>query len=260
MPDDLSEVLYDLTPYRYAQNNPIRITDPDGNDDFFDINGNFVKRVDNGSTNIIVNNQIFSRANFSGNLSAVSKIMTYYHGQVSNASPLRNGKITVYNALYKTGKYSERYNSRDDSQTGAFQYSTMMNGASKNFFANGDANEIRFNIERGTAGGIWDDHNNVKNALVHEDHHVKQGVSRNEYNSNVGKYELDAYIAQFSDASFKETTGGFQKYMISNALHYVNTGLTSGHYDYVKKLNSTLGGLGNVIYNYDENKYEFQYK
>ncbi len=40
--DPIFEKAFDLTPYRYAQNNPIRIFDPNGIHDFFDFNGNLI--------------------------------------------------------------------------------------------------------------------------------------------------------------------------------------------------------------------------
>ncbi|MBS0000229.1 MAG: RHS repeat-associated core domain-containing protein [Cyclobacteriaceae bacterium] len=45
--DPISEEAYDLTPYRYAQNNPIKISDPDGLDDFYVIAGSMllIRRV-----------------------------------------------------------------------------------------------------------------------------------------------------------------------------------------------------------------------
>jgi RHS repeat-associated protein len=42
--DNLAEIAYDLTPYRYAQNNPIRLYDPNGNDDLYDIQSRFLMR------------------------------------------------------------------------------------------------------------------------------------------------------------------------------------------------------------------------
>ena len=54
--DPISEEAYHLTPYRYAQNNPIIIFDPDGLDDFYDSNGNFVYRLENETDNIMIVN------------------------------------------------------------------------------------------------------------------------------------------------------------------------------------------------------------
>ena len=52
--DPLCEKYYSISPYAYCGNNPVKYIDPDGRDDYYDKQGNYIKHEDNETDNIMI--------------------------------------------------------------------------------------------------------------------------------------------------------------------------------------------------------------
>ena len=55
--DPLAEKYYPYSPYMYCHDNPVNRIDPDGRDDYYTTNGDFLFRDDKETDNIIIRNQ-----------------------------------------------------------------------------------------------------------------------------------------------------------------------------------------------------------
>ena len=111
--DPLCEKYYSISPYAYCHDNPVNTTDPDGMDDYYDINGNFLGTNNNQTDYIYIANKfkplgiwngeshfgIYSRTALSkAELSAKtwSKILTRIAVNAGvKAEDLHNGAISV---------------------------------------------------------------------------------------------------------------------------------------------------------------------
>ena len=52
--DPLCEKYYDISPYAYCHGDPVNRVDPDGRDDYYDKQGNYIKHEDNETDNIMI--------------------------------------------------------------------------------------------------------------------------------------------------------------------------------------------------------------
>ena len=116
VPDPLAEKYYSVSPYSYCHDNPMNATDPDGRDDFFDENGNFIKKTKTGD-NIMIksgNNKYvnFTSVDFGKRHGALIGIGSYYLSQLDhdfNISVERTGGENPLDAavanIEGTGKY-----------------------------------------------------------------------------------------------------------------------------------------------------------
>ena len=111
--DPLCEKYYSISPYAYCHDNPVNTTDPDGMDDYYDVNGNFLGTNNNQTDYIYIANKfkplgiwngeshfgIYSRTSLSkAELSAKtwSKILTRIAVNAGvKAEDLHNGEISV---------------------------------------------------------------------------------------------------------------------------------------------------------------------
>lgn len=79
--DPLCEKYYNVSPYVYCHNNPVNMTDPDGKDDLFDENGNFLVRTKYGTSVMIKSGEGYTKitnVDFSNNQKIIENIGRHY--------------------------------------------------------------------------------------------------------------------------------------------------------------------------------------
>ena len=79
--DPLCEKYYNVSPYVYCHNNPVNMTDPDGKDDLFDENGNFLVRTKYGTSVMIKSGEGYTKitnVDFSNNQKVIENIGRHY--------------------------------------------------------------------------------------------------------------------------------------------------------------------------------------
>ena len=79
--DPLCEKYYNVSPYVYCHNNPVNMTDPDGKDDLFDENGNFLVRTKYGTSVMIKSGGGYTKitnVDFSNNQKVIENIGRHY--------------------------------------------------------------------------------------------------------------------------------------------------------------------------------------
>ena len=79
--DPLAEKYGDFSPYVYCHNNPVNMTDPDGKDDLFDENGNFLVRTKYGTSVMIKSGEGYikiTNVDFSNNQKIIENIGRHY--------------------------------------------------------------------------------------------------------------------------------------------------------------------------------------
>lgn len=98
-PDPLAEKYYDVSPYVYCHSNPINRIDPNGMDDFFTTNGEFIRSDNLKSSNIyIVTPQgavMLSEYDFSRNMRAMMYITHHYARKVGLTSQAK--RVGIHN-------------------------------------------------------------------------------------------------------------------------------------------------------------------
>ncbi|NLM68104.1 MAG: hypothetical protein GX180_13170 [Enterococcus sp.] len=211
--DPLAENTYSLTPYRYAQNNPISVFDVAGLSDYFDANGNYYG-TDNTDDDYI---RIISQENWAkiletdeyGNISVnVEQGMKLSIGFSKATDMNEDATLAVYNHYNPT-----------DLDLAAKQDETGAGGMT--FHAerkNGKTSErIDVRIEGNRKTKIADRANEIKNIFAHEKQHYddykKLGFE------GYKKVPLDireqrAVSAQMKHESYQGTRPGFQRAVV----------------------------------------------
>ncbi len=79
--DPLCEKYYSISPYAYCHDNPVNTTDPDGMDDYFNENGEFIRRTEAGSSVFVLQNNQYvdiSHIDFTNEMSTINAIGHHY--------------------------------------------------------------------------------------------------------------------------------------------------------------------------------------
>jgi uncharacterized protein RhaS with RHS repeats len=217
--DPLAENTYSLTPYRYAQNNPISIFDVAGLSDYFDVNGNYLG-TDNTDDDYV---RVISQENWNniqvtdddGNVSVNVEQGMELSTAFSEATDMsEEATLAVY----------DHYNPTD-LDLAAKQNETGAGGLT--FHAEkkeGKTSErIDVKIEGNRKTKIADHANEITNTFAHEEQHY------NDYkelgfdgfrNMPKDRREQRAVSTQMKHESFKGTRPGFQRAVIEYGKKY----------------------------------------
>ena len=218
VPDPLAEKYYGVSPYAYCHDNPMNATDPDGRDDFFDENGNFIKKtktVDNilvrSGDDKYVN---FASVDFGKRHGALIGIGSYYLSQVDH-----DFRLNV-----------ERTGGDNPLEAGV----ANIEGTGKYFILIDQDGKV--NPEYGIAS-------NLTNSFYHETRHRYDNST---LVKNIG--EVNAVLLQTQHPSWDKVTMSFAHSQASYAASQLNETLkykpnNNIMHEYVNKLNEAFVGI-----------------
>ncbi len=220
--DPLAEKFIESSPFGYVRNNPIIKIDPDGRDEWTvnETTGE-AKYTDNGSDNITINNTPIEKYKFDSQekLNALATIGGYYNDQNGGSENLYNNKILVLSyekyRLTASSNWDLDKKPRDKSTAPLmFAYSAKQFGTAED--------RIAITVEDGFISSSLKTKWNFRNALVHENVHLGQPLDKYDYKTYAPYFELSAYKTQMKHGTWSKTTEGYQKYMLSNTVDYLN--------------------------------------
>jgi RHS repeat-associated protein len=250
--DPGSESYYPMSPYSWVMNNPMKFIDPTGMfADYFDNRGEFIgdDGVDDGEIRILnsskndlptnlfesdgktisksvgtSNSQLLDKVGFRGNESALENIVNHYLGELGFD---QNAKVN----------YDSYSTMRGD---------PIMNRTIISLNRSGKINYAEFN-----------NYYNLKNTAVHERFHIDNHLGVNTTTEGGSQNHLDAYNAQISHGTWKNTTAGHRSHITGNIGYYISyISPSSTRANVLKKFESKLG----VKYEWVENKGYLKWK
>lgn len=231
--DPLAEKRFNISPYAYSSNNPVKRVDPTGmlDDDYFNVQGIFLGS-DNASTDfvrVISANKLLNFANNSlgiqatmgqmaeiavqlqsgtlnaGDGAAISDLVTDV--SLSN-SAIENITNHYDNALGEVeGKIADvKIGAKSLSPTIVMEASYKSPTKVLGFTLSGEKNRINVNVISGKMSSLLNTGSNIKNSLVHEYKHV----SDRKRSQSTNKAEIRAIDAQRSHPSWEGTTPSYK--------------------------------------------------
>ena len=206
--DPLAEKYPEISSYIYCHNNPVKLIDNDGADDFFSSSGYYVKS--SGQTNIIyiaVGGNIVpvTKLNLTSkaNRQTVANVVGYYASKIG-ISYYAKGGHPVGNSPKGTVGLSD-YSKPSDV--------TLAFNQGNNVFINRHNNKISELLSN-----IY----NFMNVLVHENKHKMMGHG----NTRITNYQhAEVYFAQISHSSFSKTTSEFKETILNSMTFYLSNAI-----------------------------------
>ena len=222
-PDPLSEEFPDKSPYAFANNNPLRFTDPTGMapedmippDDHFDFKGNYLYTDNKKSNNIIIHTGLtnysfgFNQTQLKdftftqGNYSTLSNIANHYSKEAGvDLKDVHNSKISVADAVltgYQGGQtqgHIEKYNDGNHSGIGVYGETALMNTDNK-------TSTISINLFDGKINPLLNDANAFKSTLDHEGGPIGHLVNPEKQHTSIYKDQIAKPFAKNSTPEFK---------------------------------------------------------
>ena len=220
--DPLAEKYYHISPYVYCKNDPVNRIDPDGRDDIFDSNGNFIRHTEGGSNVVILNenneNVALSQISFLDKKPALEAIARYYLSQVDpnefNVAVKQCGGGISSDAMLSNEQGTENY-------------------------------EIYVG-EGGNVNPMLNDANNFVNSCYHESRHRYDNST---WGSTIG--EVNAILQQTQHPSWFDVTKDFAYSQASYAVRKLNASMDYGETNsqtakhYINQLNTAFTGVAN---------------
>ena len=225
--DPLAEKNPGITPYHFCHNNPINRVDPDGKDDYYTRDGNYLgtnsaetdniyiaekdqyRKIDDGKYEINISSRVaLDKTELDAN--AYSNIFTNVLSQMEGEDKvdnLYNNKVSV-GVTFCDEDIKSQFNSpvlqeRDNALTEHIGTSIKVS-AKVNYGGNGD-NRFLFSTV-----------SNIQNLLgIHE--YKGHGVNRW---GNANKKHYDVYMLQMKHPTWKKTTKEFKQTQIENSKQY----------------------------------------
>jgi RHS repeat-associated protein len=209
-----------LSSYSVLSNSPIWKIDPDGDDDYFDSTGKFLRRDNKKTSNIIVvsniNNKkvetqlrdvVFTKSN----AKTLANIGKYYAEKEGlPVKSLRNQNLSV--------GFSNDSKGRPDTGSLYNSGSVALIGGSDIMNHSEYYNTINIVVVNGTINPLINDFNNMTSTLTHEFSHKK-------IEGGDGFEHLQVYYDQITNPNFKNTTEDFKSTQYSNIESIINKGL-----------------------------------
>ena len=235
--------------YVCFSDNPIIRIDPNGDDDFFDIYGNFKGHTETkfNYIRIINSNQTYESAK--ENVTSNTKLLSEY-----NYLPNEFANRTMLKRIVNTYSYRSIKNtigfidiSKEDASFGT------------------DPKTCEISLVINSKTGLINESNNISDQLIssleHEKVHEVQGQELENY---TGMMEIPAIMAQVNSLTFNKVTDNFKHALMSYATLSINAALSKNKVsiDDAKKavdviMNSKLGDYG--LIQYDEKTNQVNY-
>ena len=206
--DPLAEKYPEISSYIYCHNNPVKLIDNDGADDFFSSSGYYVKS--SGQTNIIyiaVGGNIVpvTKLNLTSkaNRQTVANVVGYYASKIG-ISYYAKGGHPVGNSPKGTVGLSDY--SKPSDVTLAFNH----------------GNDIFINRHNNKISELLSNIYNFMNVLVHENKHKMMGHG----DKAITNYQhAEVYFAQISHSSFSKTTSEFKETILNSMTFYLSNAI-----------------------------------
>ncbi len=228
------------SPYDAFSNNPIIMIDPEGDDDFFDVYGNFLGRSEKGNTIRIVNaGETFETAQ--NNILGVTKLLTDFNYSISEKSN-RAMLLTIANIYAPIAELENGEVGIRDSDKGG------PGNAAAVYVDSEDKIYVFVNSSNGLINNTLNDGQNFINVLVHEKYH------RMDKKSHFSIDHIYAIIYQSNHSSWENTTEQHKFAALNYASKLLNEALNYGYdiLDINKRVDdinkSPLGEVGEMFY------------
>ena len=200
--DPMAEKYPNIGAYIYCHGNPIKLVDPDGRDDFFNLGGVLVKN--SGQTNNIY-------VMVSGKPILITKLDL---GNKANRQTVAN-IIGHYAAQIGVSYYAKGGNPIGNNPEGTVGLSVSNN---PKVLALNKGNSIFVNKYKNTISNFLSNVYNLKNILVHENTHKK---GKHGFKSITNFEHAEVYSAQLEHASFSKTTSDFKEEVLNSMTSYL---------------------------------------
>ncbi len=206
--DPLAEKYPEISSYIYCHNNPVKLIDNDGADDFFSSSGYYVKS--SGQTNIIY-------IAVGGNIVPVTKL---------NLTSKAN-RQTVANVVgYYASKIGISYYAKGGHPVGNSPKGTVglsdYSKPSDVTLAFNRGNDIFINRHNNKISELLSNIYNFMNVLVHENKHKMMEHG----DKGITNYQhAEVYFAQISHSSFSKTTSEFKETILNSMTFYLSNAI-----------------------------------
>ena len=206
--DPLTEKYPEISSYIYCHNNPVKLMDNDGADDFFNSSGYYVKS--SGQTNIIyivVGGNIVpvTKLNLTSkaNRQTVANVVGYYASKIGISYYAKGGHPVGNNPKGTVGLSDY---SKPSDVTLAFN----------------QGNDVFINRHNNKISELLSNIYNFMNVLVHENKHKMMGHG----NTRITNYQhAEVYFAQISHSSFSKTTSEFKETVLNSMTFYLRNAI-----------------------------------
>ena len=250
--DPMADSYYPWSPYAWVMNNPMKFIDPTGMfADYFDNRGEFIgdDGVDDGEIRVLNSSQNDLPTNlFESDGKTISKSVGTSNSQLLDKVGFRGNESALENIV---NHYLGELGFDQNAKVNYDSYSTMR----------GDPITNKTIVSLNRSGRInyaeFNNYYNLKNTAVHERFHIDNHLEVNTTIEGGSQNHLDAYNAQISHGTWKNTTAGHRSHITGNIGYYISyISPLSTRANVLKKFESKLG----VKYEWVENKGYLKWK
>ena len=229
--DPMMEKYPNIGAYIYCHGNPIKLVDPDGRDDFFNLGGILVKN--SGRTNNIY-------VMVSGKPILITRLDL---GNKANRQTVAN-IIGHYAAQIGISYYAKGGNPIGNNPIGTVGLSVNNNS---NVLAFNQGNNIFVNKYKNKISSLLSNTYNLVNTLVHENTHKK---GKHGFKNITNFEHAKVYSAQLEHASFSKTTSDFKEAVLNSMASYLKDAIIEDGvndkrvFTLIEKANKAIKGSG----------------